>query len=103
MIFRDDGRNRDPLVRPVKFPLGQLLMTPGIRDQVAAGELARALRRHANGDWGDLCDEDRQANDRALLEGSRLLSAYLTTSGVKFWIITEADRSATTALLPSEY
>ena len=65
--------------------------------------MMQALRRHARGDWGDLDDEDRKANDRALQEGSRLFSAYKTKAGVKFWIITEADRSATTVLLPDEY
>jgi hypothetical protein len=103
MIFRDDGRGRDPLVRAVKFPLGNLYMTPGVRDGIPPGEVLRALRRHANGDWGNLCDEDRRANDLALQDGSRLLSSYQSTSGTKFWIITEADRSATTVLLPNEY
>lgn len=99
---RDDGR--DPLVRPVGFALGQLMMTAGVQGSVPPSELTRALRRHARGDWGEeLGDEDRRANDRALKEGSRLLSAYRTNDGVKFWIITEADRSVTTALLPDEY
>lgn len=103
MISRDDGRERDPLVRSIAFPLGQLLMTPGVQASVPPSELAQALRRHARGDWGELDDEDRAANDRALKEGTRLLSAYRTKAGEKFWIITEADRSSTTALLPSEY
>ncbi len=98
---RDDGR--DPLVRPVAFPLGQLLMTPGVQDAVPPSELMQALRRHARGDWGELGAEDRAANDQALKEGTRLQSAYHTKAGIKFWIITEADRSSTTALLPDEY
>lgn len=61
------------------------------------------LARHAAGDWGDLCGEDRAANDRAVAVGARILSAYHTPEGVKLWIITEADRSATTILLPEEY
>jgi len=103
MRARDDGPPRDPLVRPVKFPLGRLLATPGVIEGVPESELARAMRRHANGDWGDLDAEDMRANEAALKHGARLLSSYVTKSGVKFWIITEADRSATTALLPSEY
>ncbi len=103
MRERHDGPPRDPLVRAVAFPLGQMLMTPGVGEQVPPSELLQALRRHARGDWGDLDPEDRAANDRALKEGARLLSAYHSKAGVKFWIITEADRSATTALLPSEY
>lgn len=54
------------------------------------------------GDWGNLCEEDRLANERALREGERLLSAYETAGGVTFWIITERDRSATTVLLPED-
>lgn len=103
MIWRSDGRDKDPLVRAEKFPLGQLLMTPGVRDSIPPSEMMQALRRHARGDWGDLDDEDRQANERALKDGTRLLSAYHSSTGVKFWIITEWDRSATTVLLPEEY
>jgi len=55
------------------------------------------------GDWGDLCDEDKKVNDRAVAEGSRILSAYQAVNSTKFWIITEADRSATTVLLPEDY
>ena len=103
MRERDDGVPRDSLVREVRFPLGRLLMTPGVEFEVPPSELAQALRRHARGDWGDLDREDKDANDLSVKDGSRLLSAYHTKAGVKFWIITEADRSATTALLPSEY
>jgi hypothetical protein len=63
----------------------------------------KALRRHACGDWGDLSAEDRQENDLSAREGFRLLSAYTDSTGTKFWIITEADRSATTVLLPEDY
>ena len=103
MLERDNGRKRDPLVRPVKFPLGLICMTPGVQREVPPSELLRAYRRHAQGDWGELCDDDRVANERALESGTRLMSAYTTNSGVTFWIITEWDRSATTALLPEEY
>ena len=103
MRSRGDGPPRDPRVRPTKFPLGGIYMTPGISESVGNTELLRALRRHADGDWGNLDADDRQANERAVTEGGRILSAYESERGVEFWIITEADRSATTALLPSEY
>lgn len=98
-----DGRERDPLVREVLFPLGQMVMTPGVRDGIPPSEMLQALRRHARGDWGDLDPEDKQSNDLALKNGSRLLSAYHSKAGEKFWIITEWDRSVTTVLLPEEY
>ena len=100
---REDGRERNPLVREDKFLLGQMVMTPGARDSIPPSEMLHALRRHARCDWGDLDDEDLAANNRALLEGTRLLSTYKSSAGIKFWIITEADRSATTVLLPDEY
>lgn len=103
MLSRDNGTGRDPLVRPEKFPLGSIFMTPGVQHEVPPGEMARALRRHARGDWGDLDAVDRKANNDALRNGTRLLSAYTTIAGTNFWIITEADRSSTTALLPGEY
>lgn len=84
------------------FRLGRLLATPGALDILSPDTLLDILQRHATGDWGELCDDDRAANDAALLDGSRLLSAY-TVEGERIWIITEADRSATTVLLPEEY
>jgi hypothetical protein len=90
---------------PVQFSLGRTLITPGARDAIEeAGQLpAEFLRRHATADWGDLSSEDAKENDVALEHGFRLLSAYRTRAGVKLWVITEADRSATTILLPDEY
>lgn len=87
------------------FPLGSVLTTPGaLRSLESAGEDAlRLLGRHALGDWGDLTDDDREANDEALRSEGRLLSAYRLAGGAKVWIITEWDRSVTTLLLPSEY
>jgi hypothetical protein len=61
------------------------------------------LDRHVAGDWGEVDADDQQANQDALLHGERLLSAYRTSSGVRIWVITEADRSVTTILLPEEY
>lgn len=65
--------------------------------------MAQSLYRHATGDWGNLDDVDKAENDRALVDGGRLVSSFLSLDGTKFWIITEADRSATTVLLPEEY
>lgn len=97
----------DSLARAVAgtFPLGRLLATPGaLRAMVAAEDTVFPyLARHARGDWGTVDREDRQANDAALQGGARLLSAYRLKDGTRIWIITEADRSATTLLLPEEY
>ena len=62
-----------------------------------------ALGRHAAGDWGDVCEADRRENELSVNQRLRLLSVYRDRNGVKFWIITEADRSATTVLLPEDY
>jgi hypothetical protein len=89
----------------VSFPLGRVLATPGaLREFEEAGTSpASLLARHAAGDWGDLSPEDRAENELSLREGFRLLSAYTLSTGVRIWIITECDRSATTFLLPAEY
>ena len=86
-----------------KFPLGALVATPNALSCVSQDDINAALQRHMLGDWGDLCDEDKKVNDRAVAEGSRILSAYQAVNSTKFWIITEADRSATTVLLPEDY
>ncbi len=87
------------------FALGRLFATPGaLHAMVAAGDdLVSYLARHSRGDWGEVEVEDWQANDRAVLCGTRLLSAYRLVDRTKVWIITEADRSSTTVLLPHEY
>jgi hypothetical protein len=87
------------------FPLGQLLATPGAIQAAHEAEdnLLLYIFRHAAGDWGDLSAADMKANAEALKEGTRLLSAYHLKDGRKLWIITEWDRSVTTALLPEEY
>jgi hypothetical protein len=85
------------------FKLGRILVTAGVAHEIAQDDINAAVRRHASGDWGDdLSAEDREANDRALRDGDRLLSAYVI-GDTKIWIITEGDRSATTVLLPEEY
>jgi hypothetical protein len=85
-----------------KFPLGQVVITPNALRQIPTLIVREALRRHAAGDWGDLEPEDAIENDLSLKQGFRLLSAYGTGSG-RFWIITEADRSVTTVLMPDDY
>ena len=88
-----------------RFALGQTFITPGAEEalQIAGQTATEFLRRHMSGDWGELSDEDVRENEFSLKEGLRLLSAYQTGKGQKLWIITEANRSATTILLPSEY
>jgi hypothetical protein len=87
-----------------RFPLGQLVITPGALEKLSAKEIQLALNRHASGDWGELPEEDVRENQRALAHGSRLFSAYRSDDGqTRFYVITEADRSVTTVLLPEEY
>lgn len=129
--------NAIPALAVLRLQLGQIVATPGALDAInararaampalapnatpneraiaervtmqdAAGTIKGLIRRHAAGDWGDLDADDKAANDAALLDGSRVLSAYALTldnmKPLKVWIITEADRSATLLLLPSEY
>ncbi len=89
--------------QPPPFSLGSVYSTPAALKALSPLDIASALARHAQGDWGDVCDEDRQSNEEALREGFRLFSVYHAAAGTKFWIITEADRSATTVLLPDDY
>jgi hypothetical protein len=84
-------------------PLGMLVATPTAIIAITEEEVQQALQRHVMGDWGDLDEEDKKSNDQALQSGERLLSAYRTANGTKFWIITEADRSSTCVLLPDDY
>jgi hypothetical protein len=91
-----------------KFPLGQLLLSRGVAQRVARDPgfalfVARSLFRHGTGDWGNLCEEDKEENELSLREGFRLFSAYEEEGLPRIWIITEADRSATTTLFPEEY
>ena len=87
----------------VKFEVGQLGITPGAQELIPMKEVELALNRHAAGDWGNVCDEDRAQNEWALNNEARLMSVYESNAGESFWIISEADRSSTTILLPSEY
>jgi hypothetical protein len=88
-----------------RFVLGQVVATPGALEAFAAAgqEPLELLTRHASGDWGELAEEDRAENEFSVANNLRILSAYTLANGVKVWVITEADRSATTFLLPDEY
>lgn len=88
----------DPLFSP-----GRIVITRGANDALPKSEVTGALGRHLCGDWGECGPGDWEENELALGEDFRLFSVYRTHAGVKFWIITEADRSATTVLLPEEY
>jgi len=98
-----DPRSEEVTMVKASFRLGRLLSTPGALERVPNGEMLRALGRHVSGDWGNVCPEDAETNEAAVNERARLLSSYTTREGVRFWIITEADRSLTTVLLPEEY
>ena len=102
--------------RPESYPGGEeepkllfttewVVGTPGALQAIEEAELhpLDLLMRHMTGDWGELADEDKQENELALERELRILSAYRLETGVKVWLITEADRSVTTFLLPSEY
>lgn len=88
-----------------RFALGQVVATPGALEALESnGQTAmELLQRHVVLDQGELDEEDQQANEDAVADGERVLSSYLLKDGTKLWIITEADRSSTTILLPDEY
>jgi hypothetical protein len=93
---------------PTKFSPGVIVMTRGVdelitKDEAFAQFVSASLTRHLSGDWGDLSEQDRQENELSLTHNLRLLSAYKADNLPKIWIITEADRSATTILFPDEY
>jgi hypothetical protein len=85
------------------FALGQIVITRHAQNVLSSRDLNEALIRHLEGDWGQVCESDRQLNDSAIQDGGRIMSEYCSGSGVRFWIITEYDRSVTTILLPSDY
>lgn len=85
------------------FEMGQAFITPNAEAALHPEDVVMALKRHQSGDWGDVEPEDCYTNQRALRIGASLHSAYQDHNGVKFWIITEADRSTTTILLPMDY
>lgn len=97
--------------REYRFDLGPVVSTPGALEAMTRNEVdpLHYISRHARGDWGDLCEDDKQANEDAIQSGARILSAYHLPDGTKLWIITDAEideqhhRQATTFLLPDEY
>jgi hypothetical protein len=84
------------------FALGRVVATPGALERFTHDQLFGCLKRHVSGDWGDLDTNDFRENTEALLSERRIFSSYVLSTG-KLWIITEADRSVTTFLLPEEY
>ena len=99
MTQRDHASQRPE----TKFWLGKFAISEVASRTLDLEDVLIALKRHHAGDWGDLCDEDTAANEDALQNGGGLFSAYHDPKGVKFWIISEADRNTTTVLLPDEY
>lgn len=91
--------------RVTRFALGACYLTQGARSALLTHNVnfLALIARHAQADWGDLDDHDRQVNAHALVYGGRLMSVYTVAGGVRLYVITEADRSVTTMLLPSEY
>ncbi len=87
------------------FNLGQLVATPGAIQAMRTADISPGtlLVRHQDGDYGDVSQSDKAENVRALRQGFRIFSAYKLSTGVKVWVITEADRSSTCILLPDEY
>ena len=92
-------------IEPTKVTLGRVVATPGALEAFeASGEMPLSfIKRHASGDWGVMSEADKRENEFALGEKLRIFSAYHLCDGTKIWIITEADRSSTTVLLPEEY
>jgi len=92
-----------------KFEIGQVVATVNLVERVKnlippqTDLLVSLLRRHMSGDWGDVCEDDQGLNEKALADGGRLMSVYQVQPGFTVWVITEADRSTTTLLLPEDY
>lgn len=87
------------------FGLGQMVATPAALKALEESNQTPLdfIKRHAAGDWGDCCPEDAEANEEAILNEERIFSVYETAKGEKLYVITEADRSSTCCLLPSDY
>ncbi|MCI0540853.1 MAG: DUF6166 domain-containing protein [Verrucomicrobiales bacterium] len=87
----------------IKFSLGEIVVTSGALRKLPPEDITAAVRRHARGDWGELDFENAQLNDLRVQEGGPIASIYRASNGVKFYVLTESDRSVTTLLLPEEY
>ena len=103
--LRSQADKEEELVAKPRFSLGQVVATPGALEALSQADHSpiEFLTRHVCGDWGVLEDEDKQENELSVEKGFRILSAYTLSDDTRIWIITEADRSATTFLLPEEY
>ena len=101
---RGHSSDKESGPRPL-FDLGQVVGTPGALDALRRAEQhpIELLARHLTGDYGDLCEEDKEENRLSVERGFRVLSSYKLRTGTKVWVITEADRSVTTILLPADY
>ncbi len=104
ILYSMGEREQENKPKPL-LGLGQIVGTPGALDALIEAEQhpAELLLRHETGDWGQLDDEDKHENDLSVEKGFRIVSAYKLNTGIKVWVITEWDRSATTILLPDEY
>ena len=86
-----------------KFRLGHIVSTPNALARLSDEDILTGIQRHQAGDWGDVSEDDRTKNELSLKQGLRLWSVYHAGNGVKFWLITEANRSHSTVLLPEDY
>jgi len=91
------------MIPRAKFRLGKIVSTPNALEQLTQDDILRAIGRHQAGDWGDVSEDDRTRNESSLNQGLRLWSVYHAGDGTKFWLITEANRSVTTVLMPEDY
>lgn len=98
-----DYEEEKPVKSNLPLPLGRTVITANAQNVLTASDIANALDRHQSGDWGELCEEDKQVNEDALKNCERIMSVYKSSGGQKFWVITEADRSCTTVLMPEDY
>lgn len=98
-----DYEEEKPVKSNLPLPLGRTVITANAKNILADSDIENALNRHQSGDWGELCQEDKQVNEDALNDGDRILSVYISSGGKRFWVITEADRSCTTVLMPEDY
>ena len=98
-----DYEEEKPVKSNLPLSLGRTVITTNAQKVLSDSDIANALNRHQSGDWGELCEEDKQVNVDALKNGERIMSVYISNGGKKFWVITEADRSCTTVLMPEDY
>ena len=103
METKHDTNKRNPFARKLAFPLGAVRVTDGVEHALDPSDVVTGITRHARGDWGDVDEHDWKQNDYFVENGGQLLSQYTAKNGTLYWVITESNRSATTALLPEEY